>query len=219
MLTPPNWPGYLAAEKGRLELFLRESDHLAGVSRTPPIQISKGHFAALSQSQIDAYRKRPLSVERVKEWVKGMSEGNVLTEENQNQLFEIVEKILNNVQRPRANFEVKETVTLMGWILSTMASTPLFEEDKGRLARLLVNYVATWHQVPVFTFEVQDLNSYQEMCSSEQKAKTYLSRKVQEAVFDHVGRLLTFKKDENNTSLYTDDAGHTLLVEWHALFV
>jgi|GEM_PF-5734151 len=218
MSTFPNLTSYLASEKLRLELFLRESDYLAGATRTLPMHISKGHLDSVAQSVQDAYRKKPLSVERVKEWVKGMAPEAALTEETERQISDIVENILNNIHRPRHNYDVKETVALMSKILAAMGSKSFFETDNGKLARLLVNYVATWHQIPVFTFEMQDRNAYNAMCSSEQSAQTYLIQKIQEAVFDRMGRLLPLVKDDNLTCEYDDGQGHRLFVEWHELY-
>jgi hypothetical protein len=228
----------------RMLHFVNESNRIEDIE---PINCNKdegfkisGHFEALIASQVSASNREPLSLRKIEHWQNllkkdqstPLAPGKELKENalgsadeaNVSEIKELIAYINTALDYPDQLQDDLEYCVFLATVLQRFESLNLSIECRGKVARLLANYIATYcgRPIVIFNSDEEEKNQYSRACQSPRNMAYFIAQKIQEAIFGLNGTIL-FKKAESSpgaTCCYQSAQGeYKEYYEWHALIL
>lgn len=206
-------------------VFIKESQEIAKPGASIDLTNTKlGHVAAFLKSQsLGKEHMVPYSSETFEEWEKLIQmecPGTALTENGAAELYEFTRQKLNGTKRVIDDIEYCHLITDF-----FQKCHQLGVLQDGRLARLVVNYIATYYKRPILQFEssLDSINQFNQALEDKKTLFSLMVQKIKKAIIGVNGELLiNSSNDPNNIKpIYESSggSGYRQQVLWHKLAV
>ncbi len=138
-----------------------------------------------------------------------------------NDVPRLVDEFLQKLERDLRN-ATKDTkwkpdpvnvAALVGDQLHAFASIHPFLDANGRAERLLLGYLATYLGQPIVVIRSADRAEYDDAHRSALAMRAFVGKKMGEARFDPMGRLMLYAATSGDTDRYVDNEGRKFLIQ------
>lgn len=208
--------------------FLNNSNAIAsitnlGYSSSENASAQRGHAGAFRDSQQLARTRTPLTPADVYRWQKLIAEETTRDAHPDKNIHAapVIDAFVEEVQQALRN-ATKDTewkpspvtvATIVGDLFYRFESLRPFGVANGRTARILVSYLATYLGQPIIVFRLSDKSEYDAARRSAIAMRAFVGKKMCEARFDPMGRLMLYAGTSGDTDRYADHEGRRFLIQ------
>jgi hypothetical protein len=209
-------------QESQIAQFLTQSVKLLDANYASPADTKTGIYAAFLDSQTKAKERQKINLEDLVGWHAMIANElkipvETLSPASTQKTRYILARFLDHLGQMTQLINPFLLVDTMAYLLHDFEQAAVFGAENGIVCRLLINYAATWCNIPIILFSTKEKEMYLAGVEDLKSARLYLSQKIREYVFDHRGNLLKRVSKGDLADDYEDEQGHHLRVEWHAL--